>query len=225
MAAVAPFIPLISTGVGMAYDAFKNRGSGSAKDAEKAAMAGGMNSAGNLNQFAQQQAGFGQPLQASAAGYYQKLLNGDRASLRGAIAPEVAGITETYRGAEKNLERSGVRGAQRDVAKAEIGRDRAGKIAGLLTGQRAAAAGSLGEMGNTAVGNASTAYGNAGSIYSAMSGHAGAQVARNDANSGAMGAALGKGVADALKNWKPKAKGGGGSTAPLIASTGYLGDA
>lgn len=226
MAAVAPFIPLISTGVGLLGQKFMGGNKG-ASAAEQAAMAGGARSADQLNQYGQQQQGFGQPLMNSAAGYYQKMLNGNRAELRGAIAPEIAGITETYRGAEKNLERSGVRGASRDVAQAELGRDRAGKIAGLLTGQRQGAAAALGEMGSKSVGNAAGAYANAGSIYSGLAGHANTQVQQSNQQSGDLGTAIGKGVADALKNYKPKAnKGGGGLSGPAIPGTmNYIGDA
>lgn len=79
--------------------------------------------------------------------YWTPLLRGDRAAIDSALAPDVAGITDVYRGANKNLDRAGVRGAQRDVATSELTRQRAGQIALLRPQMRAQAAGAMGELG------------------------------------------------------------------------------
>lgn len=90
------------------------------------------------------------------ASYWSRLLGGNRASMAQATAAPRGAITDVYRGAEKGLERSGVRGAQRDVAKSELGRDRAGKIAGLTTGVQPMAAQNLADIGDR--------YGNMGAV-------------------------------------------------------------
>lgn len=82
---------------------------------------------------------------APAASYYGTLLRGNRALQSQATAAPRAAIQDTYAGAERNLERGGVRGAAKDVATADLGRQRAGQIASLLTGvQPGAAAGAAG---------------------------------------------------------------------------------
>jgi len=95
------------------------------------------------------------------ANYWSRLLGGNRASMAQATAGARGSITDIYRGAERGLERSNVRGAQRDVASGELNRQRAGQIAGLTTGVQPAAAQSLADIGGqiSGIGLSTTATG------------------------------------------------------------------
>lgn len=88
--------------------------------------------------------------------YYTRLAKGDRTELTSALTPEIKGISDLYRGAGKNLDRVGVRGAARDEAEAEIGREKASRIGSLLTSARAEGTAGLDNLGRfkTATGSA-----------------------------------------------------------------------
>lgn len=68
--------------------------------------------------------------------YYRTLAGGSRGAMNAALAPEVGAITAAYRGAEGALDRGPARGALRDVAGADIAREKAGKISGLALSAR-----------------------------------------------------------------------------------------
>lgn len=155
----------------------------------------------NMIQSGQQGVQQGQDNMSSAGGYWSKLMGGNRAQMAQATAGSRASITDIYRGAERGLERSNVRGAQRDVASADLNRDRAGKIAGLTTGVQPGAAAQLGDLGNSqaATGNqtASTGanmQGNAGTLFSNLLG----QSTANRQYGRAEGEKTGKGVGSFL---------------------------
>jgi hypothetical protein len=86
------------------------------------------------------------------AGYYSPMLSGSRGALDQALAPETAAITDAFRGGEKALQRSNIQGAQRDMAQADLIRDRAGQIGLLRPQARAFAAQSMADIGRTRVG-------------------------------------------------------------------------
>lgn len=75
--------------------------------------------------------------------YYRTIAGGSRGSMQAAMAPEVGAITSAYRGAESALDRGPARGAMRDVAGADIAREKAGKISGLALATRGNAMQSL----------------------------------------------------------------------------------
>lgn len=164
MGAAVPFIP---AAVGLAGTIF-GRNVGGPSGFEQAAMSRGAAGAGALVGTGQQLTQFAQPLLGRAASYYSTILNGSRAAQNQLLQPEIAQITDLYRGAERNLSRSGVRGAQRDVATAELGRDRAGRIAGLVPGLRPGAAGALTQIGQTATGQGIGALGSGTGAYSSL---------------------------------------------------------
>lgn len=86
-------------------------------------------------QFAEQGRQLGQiglPLLQSTSNYYRALIGGDRGAIDSALAPERASIQDTYRGASRGL--SMLRGPTRDLATAELNRQRAGQL-GLLPAQ------------------------------------------------------------------------------------------
>jgi hypothetical protein len=105
-----------------------------------------------------------------------------------AVQPEITATTDLYRGAERNLERSGVRGAQRDTLKADLGREQAGRIAGLIGGVRPMAAQSLAGIAGQALGQG---HGQAG-LYGQLMGQAQQTRAYNDAQSQALWNNIGK---------------------------------
>lgn len=149
----------------------------------------------------------GMPLLNQASSYYRALLSGNRGALTQALAPEIGAITDVYRGAEKGLERSGVRGAQRDMAEAEIGRERAGRIAGLVPALRPQAAQSLGQLGQFATGQGTATTSGAGSLYGSILSGQRDDRRHADEQGSAFGAGLGGLVADVMKNQGTKGKG------------------
>lgn len=83
-------------------------------------------------QFAQQGKAFGDiglPLLRDSSNYYRALIGGDRGAIDAALAPERAGIADTYRGAQKSVDF--MRGPTKDLAQAELNKQRAGQL-GLL---------------------------------------------------------------------------------------------
>lgn len=186
MGAIAPALPWIAKGAGLIGGMLfgkKQQASAMQRSPEEQQAIGGLTgAAGNLNAAGAQlgQVGSsltqsGQALQRPAGNYYQTLLRGSRGAMAQAVAAPTAAITETYRGAERGLERSGVRGAAADVAKADLNRDRASRLAGLTTGVQGAAAESLAGMGGQQVSQGvgamsagAGAYGQAGSLYGGL---------------------------------------------------------
>ncbi len=75
--------------------------------------------------------------------YYRTIAGGSRGAMTAAMAPEMGAITSAYRGAESALDRGPARGALRDVAGADIAREKAGKISGLALNARGGAMSSL----------------------------------------------------------------------------------
>lgn len=112
----------------------------------------------------------GKETQAPATSYFDTLLRGNRAQQSQAVAAPSAAITDVYRGAERNLEHSGVRGAERDVASAELGRGRASQLASLVTGVQPAAASALTSIGQTQQAQGAGMVGSANSTYAGLLG-------------------------------------------------------
>lgn len=167
-------VPLIVQGASMVGGAIagKMRSKSAEKGAiargpeEQSALTGQQGAAGQLAQSGATLQQTGMETQAPATNYYSTLLRGNRAMQSQAVAAPAAGVRDVYSGAERNLERQGVRGAQRDVAAAELGRDRASKIAGLVTGVQPGAAAALTDIGQTQTGQGLGATASSGSIYS-----------------------------------------------------------
>lgn len=133
-------IPAAVAGGSALINYFQNRGT---KKAEKAAL--GEQTAGAVQARTQGAELYktALPQLQQAGNYYSTLVGGNRAQLTAAMQPETRQITDAYRGASANLERAGVRGATRDLAEADIGRERAGRIAGLVPSLRPNAAAGL----------------------------------------------------------------------------------
>jgi hypothetical protein len=175
MGFLAPAVPwLIQGGAALGGALFGKKAQQSAMQRspeEMQALTGAQNIAGGLSRTGSSLIGQGTQTLGAPTNYWSTLLSGNRAQMAQATAAPRAAISDVYSGAERNLERSGVRGAARDVAGAELGRERAGKIAGLTTGVQPAAAQELSQIGENLVGRGAGMYGQAGSIYSNLLGH------------------------------------------------------
>jgi hypothetical protein len=163
--------------------------------------------------------GEGQRTLAQPTSYYQKLLTGSRALMSQAVSQPRAAISDVYRGAERGLEQGGVRGAQRDVARGELSRQRAGQIGSLITGVQPAAAGALTDIGQTQTGQGAGiagqgvgATGSAGNIFAGLLGQGAQnrQYARGEGEN--FGSGFGGLIFDLLSGAMNKGKGGGGGT-------------
>ena len=160
MGFLAPALPWIMQGgaaLGSALLSKKSQSSAQSRSPEEqTALTGAQGAASSLQQGGQNLVGQGQRTVnagldtiSPAAGYWSRLLGGNRASMAQSVAAPRAAITDIYRGAERGLERSNVRGAQRDVAKSELNRNRASQIAGLTTGVQPFAAQQLTGIGTS----------------------------------------------------------------------------
>lgn len=188
MGFLAPAVPWIAKGASLLggwLGGRKAQQSAMARSPEEqSALTGAQGAAGQLggygrSLFGQGQQAFGQgvPMLGQAGNYWQTLLGGNRAAMSQATAAPRAALTEQYRGAERGLERSGLRGATRDLAMANLSRDQASKVAGLTTGvqpmaaqQLAGVGESLGGLGLQSSGLGIGAAGGAGNIFSRLLG-------------------------------------------------------
>jgi len=163
-------IPLIIQGASMVGGAIASkRAQKKAQERSPEEMidvGGAQQAAGGLQQAGAALTETGQDTQRPATNYFSTLLRGNRAQQSQAVAAPTAAVQDIYRGAERNVERSGMRGAQADVAKGELGRERASQISSLVTGVQPAAANALTSIGQTQTQQGLGATGNAGSIYS-----------------------------------------------------------
>jgi hypothetical protein len=180
MPAVVPFIPLIAQGVGLAGGAIAGkkatkaamtrspeemRALTGAQGAADASMGAGKDVLGQSKDLLGKAGSLttqGKQWLEQPANYYQTLLSGNRAAMQGAVAPATAQITGNYRGAAQGL--SGLRGASKDAATADLNRQRVSQIAGLSTGVQSGAAGALGALGQAGLNAASPLYGAGASL-------------------------------------------------------------
>ncbi|PYQ25564.1 MAG: hypothetical protein DMF56_27170 [Acidobacteria bacterium] len=114
---------------------------------EQAALARQSQAATQSAQFGNQFSSLALPRVGQALNYYGTLLGGNRAAIRGAVAPETQDINEAYRGADTSLGRTYIQGGQREQALAENARAKAGQISRLIGGVRPMAAQGLSQLG------------------------------------------------------------------------------
>lgn len=141
---------------------------------EQLALQGAQQAATGLTQTGQSLLQSGQSSLGGATNYFQTLLRGSRPAMQQAVAAPTAAITDVYRGAERGLARSGVRGAARDVATSDLNRQQASQIAGLVTGMQPAAAQQLAGIGGSLIGQGAGLQQGAGGLWASLLG-AGAQ--------------------------------------------------
>jgi hypothetical protein len=209
---VVPFIPMIASTVGGIIGGKKAQSAAQQRSPEEQqALGGAQTAATNLNTSGAQLTDTGQDTQRPATSYFDTLLRGNRAQMAGATAAPRAALTDVYRGAGRNLEQSGVRGAQRDVASGELNRQRASQIGSLVTGVQPAAASALTSIGQTQTQQGLGATQAGGSLSANILG----QGFQNRKYAREEGEKTGKGIGgllfDVLKG--TKLGGGGGSSA------------
>ena len=228
MGFLAPAIPAIIKGgaaIGGALLGRKAQSSAQKRSAEEQVDVSGAQNAGTgLMQAGAQQVAAGQPAQAKASTYYQTLLRGNRAQQSQAVAAPMAAVTDIYRGAERNLERSNIRGAARDVASAELGRQRASQMASLVTGVQPAAAAALENIGTTQVNQGMAGVESGGQLFSQLLpyGQQNRVYARGEGEKA--GKAIGGFIFDILGGSFKKGGGGGGllPSRPTSGPYGFL---
>jgi hypothetical protein len=225
MGFLAPAVPwIIKGGAALGGSLLGKMAQGSAQKRspeESAAIGGAQNAAGALSTTGSGLINQGAPLTSQASNYWATLLGGNRAQMAQATAAPRAAITDVYRGAESNLERSGVRGASRDRATAELGRDRASKIAGLTTGVQPFAAQQLADIGGEQTRLGAGMLGQSGSIWGNLLGQGFQNRAYARHEGEKAGTSIGGFLFDILSGTIGKKFGGGGI--PTIPSTTYPG--
>lgn len=138
---------------------------------ERSAEAGASGAAGKLG-------GMGSTLYSQGAGslgtyesYLRTMMGkGGRGAMESATAPAKESIEDLYGGAGRSLEGSYIRGGTRDLAKAEIDREKYGKIARLTAGVQPQAAAALGDVGKFQTATGVGATGQAGGLYDRLLG-------------------------------------------------------
>jgi hypothetical protein len=148
-----PVIPLaiMAGGAIISHYANKSAAAAAAKRSpeENTALSGAQTGAAKLGASGAAQLDTGAETQKPATNYYDTLLHGNRAQMGEAVAAPTAKITDVYAGAQRGLDQAGVRGAQKDVASADLVKNQASAISGLVTGVQPAAAGALTSIGQT----------------------------------------------------------------------------
>lgn len=112
----------------------------------------------------------GMPQVQSTIDYYRTLMDGSRAARMNAVSGEAQDVAQAYAGADAAADRN-LQGGEREQAKAENARARAGQIARLTTGVRPGAAAALGQMGTGLVGAAGQFQGSAADITGSLLGN------------------------------------------------------
>lgn len=213
---VVPFLPLAASAIGGIFAGKKaTQAAMTRSPEEQQALGGAQGAAGTLATTGAGLLKTGQETQAPATSYFDTLLRGNRAQMAGATAAPRAAITDVYRGAERGLEHSGVRGAQRDVASADLGRQKASQISSLVTGVQPQAAAALTGIGQTQISQGGAQTGAAGSLYSNLLGQGteNRKYARKEGEK--TGSSFGGLIFDILKGTMG-GKGGGGGMNPMM---------
>ena len=159
MAASAPFamkaLPFIAKGAASLGAAlFGKKLSGPSKE-QKAGMQGAQQATDVLSSYSRplmstgmQFARQGDRSLGQATDYYSGILGGDRSKIMAHMSPEIGGVLDAYRGSERSIGRN-LRGGSRDYALAELSRQKAGQVAGLIPQARRNAAEAMGDLGQT----------------------------------------------------------------------------
>ena len=236
---VTPFIPMIASTVGGLIGGKKATQAAQTRSPEEAAALTGAQGAGtalqsqgaNLFGTGTGMMTTGQQTLAQPTGYFQKLLGGNRALQSQAIASPRAAISDVYRGAERSLDKGGVRGAERDVQQGELGRQRAGQISSLITGVQPAAAQALTGIGQQQVqsgagiaGQGASATQAGGNLFANLLGQGAQNRAYGRSEGEKTGTSFGSILFDLLKGVGGKAKSGGfGALLPNTGTGGFIG--
>lgn len=210
-----PVVPLAIMAGGAIISHFANKKA--TADAQKrspeeaTALAGGQGAAGTEVGKGTEALETGAETQKPATSYFDTLLHGNRAQQAQATAAPTARLTDVYSGAERGLEHSGVRGAAKDVASANLTRDKASGIAGLVTGVQPAAASALTSIGQVQQQRGAGMVAAGGNTYSNLLGQG--QSNRQEAQKSGTSAAAAVGslatsAADVYSKWSDGRSGG-----------------
>jgi hypothetical protein len=211
---VAPFVPLIASGISAGAGLIAGRPKGPGGD-EKAALGEQLAGARQAREQGGQLFSFGMPLLQRSSNYYDTILRGNRSAIQAQMAPEIAGINDVYRGAGRSLERSGIRGAGRDVAEAELSRQKAGQLGGMVLAQRPAAAAAVGDLGRFGASAGQAGIQGAGGLYGQLTAGMRANREFGAQQSQQYGQAVGGFISDLLRQIPWNRSGGGGSIPPF----------
>ncbi len=207
-----PFIPAIGSMVMGGISAARNaRRAGRADQLQQQGLKASYGIAGQQQQLGTDLTGQAMPGLRQASNYYSTLLNGNRAQMRLATAAPTAAITSQYRGAERGLERMGVRGGERATAMAELNRDRVAAIAGQTTGVQPMAAGALGDLSTSTMRSGLAALNEGGATYQQGAGQFGDRHRYFSENQRDDMTGVGRGLADLIAVWQ-RTRGTGGTT-------------
>lgn len=157
-----PAIPIIGLGIS-AYSAYKqSQAQSQAANLQRQMFQQQAGLAKTLTGVAQNQMTMAQPALNKAMQHYMQLASGNRGAINAELAPERAGITESFSGAQKGLMNATPAGPARDRAIAEMYRSKAGQLGMLPFQARNAAFGNLQTMGTNYMSSAMDAYRGAG---------------------------------------------------------------
>lgn len=169
---VIPFIPLIAAGVSAGASAYSThkraQSEKAAREAQQPLIDAQTRAAQQQTQQGAELFSYGMPLLQRSGQYYSRLLGGDRAGLRLATLPERQEISETFRGAERAIDRAGVQGANKTVQRAELARAQATKLADLVPMARINAAQGAAQLGQVGVSGGQAGGVNGANIYQAI---------------------------------------------------------
>lgn len=182
---------------------------------EQKALSGAQTAAGTLQQTGGELVTEGRQTLQQPTSYWQRLLGGNRPLMAQATAGARGGITDIYRGAERGLEKSGVRGASRDTAKAELNRQRASQIAGLTTGVQPFAAQQLAGIGGGLLSEGTPMLGEGGRLYSDLLGQGTENRKYGRQEGEKFGSSAGGLIFDIMSGTIGSGGGGGGKKSPL----------
>ena len=192
---VAPFVPLIASGIGLVTGRPKGKGKaeqGLSRQQEAAAS--------QQAQQGRQAFSFGMPLLQRSGSYYDTILKGNRGAIQAAMAPEINAIGDINKGANLSLERSGLRGATKDMAQAELSRQKAGQIGGLVLNARPQAAAQAAALGQVGINAGMGATATSGGLYGDLARGAAQERQYQDQRMGEYGNAVGGFITDLLRN-------------------------
>lgn len=174
---IAPFIPLIASGIGAATSLLGNR---RGQPQQPTPQQGGIDPA-LQNQLLQQQRQFAESGQSRGlAGlgraddilgipldYYKRLAGGDRSLMSETLAPEIAGLNAGLETQQRNTSLMG-RSGVRDLAQGDLEARKQAAISSLLFGKREGAMGSLNNISDMLRSSALQEFGTAsGNLQSA----------------------------------------------------------
>lgn len=196
-----PAIPIIGLGIS-AFSAYKQaQAQGKAAKLQEEMMKNQSSLANELSGFARNQTTMAQPALTKAMQHYMTLANGNRAAINSELAPERAGITESFRGAQRGLTSATPAGPQRDRAIAEMYRSKAGQLGMLPMQARSNAFGNLQTMGQNYMTSALDAYRGAGSALTGASQAAGRYSDAKNSQYGMYGDLIKSGTQAGMDAW------------------------